>query len=77
MSDAYWRQLRSEYMEGRLVTADEEAAYEASRNDGLGLEPGWVSDEEMEARWAAERAAAMAAYDPRDFGWWNSDREAS
>jgi hypothetical protein len=71
MSDA-----RSEWIAGRLTTADEEADFrehfEAQRAVDLGLDVGWCSEREQIESWAAERAAVMAEYDPRDFRWWNS-----
>ena len=68
--------LRNEVAADALTAADDEAdwraGWEAQRNVDLGLDCGWVSDAEQQARWAADRAAVMAEYDGRDFGWWNS-----
>ena len=68
--------LRNEWISESLADDDDEAdwraGYETQRNIDLGLDCSWVSDAEQQARWAADRAAVMAEYDPRDFRWWNS-----
>ena len=65
--------LRDETIADALLARDDELEWEAMRNLDLGLDCGWCSDAEQQARWAADRAAVMAEYEPRDFGWWNSD----
>jgi hypothetical protein len=75
MSDA-----RSEWIAGRLTDRGDEAewraAYEAQRVVDLGLDAGWVSVREQIESWAADRAAVMAEYEPRHYGWWNSKDDA-
>lgn len=62
--------LYNEVAADALMAADEEMAWERSRDLDLGLEPGCVSTDEMQARWAADRAEVMADYEPREWGWW-------
>lgn len=65
------RQERDEYAVGRLLDAQDEAEWEASRrNIDLGLDAGSVSSEEQRARWAVDRAAVMAGYDSADWCRW-------
>jgi hypothetical protein len=67
----------NEWASEALTAADDEAewraAWEQQRNCDLGLDVGWCSEREQIESWAADRAAVMAGYDPRDFGWWNSE----
>jgi hypothetical protein len=66
---------RNEWASDALTAADDEAAwragYEAQRDVDLGLDVRAVSEREQIESWAADRAAVMAEYDPRDFRWWN------
>lgn len=65
--------LRNETAADALTSRDDELEWAAMRNLDLGCDPQWVSDDDMRRHWSADRAAAMAEYDPRDFRWWNSD----
>jgi hypothetical protein len=66
---------RNEWIAEALDAAQDEMEYEAMRNLDLGLEPGYVSTDEMIRHANADRAEPMAEYDPRDFGWWDSERQ--
>ena len=52
---------RNEWIADALTATDDEAdwraGYEAQRDVDLGLDCGWVSDAEQQARWAADRRA--------------------
>lgn len=63
--------LRNEHAADALTSRDDELEWELMRDCDLGLEPGCVSDTEQRERWAADRAAVEATYEPRDFGWWD------
>ncbi len=51
---------RDDWAADALTDRDDQAAWEAQRNDDLGLTPGWVSRVEMVAAWADERAQVEA-----------------
>ena len=58
-----------------LLAADEELAWQRSRNLDLGLEPGCVTTDAMQARWATDRAAVEAEC-PDGYEWRRMSLEA-
>lgn len=65
--------LRNEVAADALTERDDEAEWEAMRNLDLGLEPGWVTTDDMHQTWADDFAPVQAAYDPKDFGEWDME----
>lgn len=51
---------RDEWAQDALNDKDDQAGWEATRNEALGLDVGFVSEAEQIATWAAERAPVMA-----------------